>query len=173
MTHITSWCDFANNRLGIELEDKDIIFVSGFLKTTVWGAAAYSNVSDSAELVVAGGCFVPSASGTFRVSMSRGVKASVASRAGPQGRISTWSDGASQGFKHDQCIFLSYYKMKHRRMRRPQVMQAAPRPHTLPHNVDNDGSLTPGLGSSSSTFSDSQDSNSIETVCACLHWIRD
>ncbi len=165
MTHLTSWCEFANDQLGIGLEDKDIIFVSGFLKTTVWATAAFSNISDSAELVIAGGCFVPSMSGEFRVSMSRGVDASVSSRAGPQGRVSTWNDDASQGFKYDQCIFLSYYKMKYRRLRRPRVMRAAAGPHTLPHQDDDDGS--PNI-SSHSTSSDSQESEYLGKVSAWL-----
>nr|VWP00121.1 S1-like domain-containing protein [Ganoderma boninense] len=164
-THLAGWRDFANDRLGIELEAKDIILVSGFLKTTVWGTAAFSNISDSAELVVAGGCFVPSASGAFRVSMSRGVEASVISRAGPQDRISTWNDSPSQDFKYDQCIFLSYYKMKYRRMiPLPRIMRAAAGPHTLPHDDDDhNGALASTLSSTNSKASDSQE-EFIQTV---------
>ncbi|KAM5537201.1 hypothetical protein V8D89_009134 [Ganoderma adspersum] len=150
MTHLASWHDFAN-RLGIGLDDKDIVFVSGFLKTTVHN-------SDSAELVIAGGCFVPEASGAFRASVSGGVETSVASRAGPQGRVSNWTDGADQGFKYDQCIFLSYYKMKCRGMlRRPRVMRAAAGPHTLPGKYD-DNYSSPDIPSSLSTSSVSQES---------------
>ncbi|PIL35414.1 hypothetical protein GSI_02140 [Ganoderma sinense ZZ0214-1] len=162
MTHLASWHDFAN-RLGIGLDEKDIVFISGFLKATVWATAAFSNNSDSAELVIAGGCFVPAASGAFRVSVSRGVEASVASRAGPQGRVSTWTDGADQGFKYDQCIFLSYYKMKCRGMlRRPRVMRAAAGPHTLPGKHDDDDYSSPDIPSSLSTSSASQESKYVE-----------
>ena len=99
--------------------------------------------------------------------MSRGVEASVISRAGPQDRISTWNDSPSQDFKYDQCIFLSYYKMKYRRMiPLPRIMRAAAGPHTLPHDDDDDnhdGALASTPPSTNSKASDSQE-EFIQTV---------
>ena len=153
MTHLADWCEFANDRLGIGLEDKDIIFVSGFTKTTVWVAAAFSNNSDISELLIAGSCFIPSTLGEFRVSISQGVHASVSSRVGPHDRVSTWKDG-DQNFKYDQCIFLNYFKMKRRGMlRRLGVMRAADGPHTLPDIDDDEGSSYTSTTSSTSADS--------------------
>lgn len=135
-THLASWCDFANGHLGIGLEDKDIIFVSGFVKTSVWATAAFHNSSASGELVIAAGCFGPSASGEFRVSLSRGSNASVFSRAGPLDRLTKWNKSGELDEECDQCIFLNYYKMKNRKWRRPAVMRAAAGPHQLPHDSD-------------------------------------
>ena len=154
--HLSTWCEFANDRLGIGLDDKDIIFVSGFTKTTMWAEASFSSNSDSSELLISGGCFVPAASGEFRVSISRDVHGSVASRVGPPGRVSTWKDD-NQAFKYDQCIFLNYFKMKRRGiLRRPGVMRAAAGPHTLPDQDDDDG--PPDISSSPSAYSDSDES---------------
>ena len=165
MMHLATWYEFANERLGIGLDEKDIIFVSGFVKTTMWAAAAFSNNNDKSELLISGGCFVPSASGEFRVSISRGVNASVASRVGPQGRVSTWNDDANRYFKFDQCIFLNYYKMKSRGMlRRPGVMRAAAGPHILPDQYDDEGS--PSFSSSPASSSDSQEWDYVGKVSA-------
>ena len=167
MMHLAAWCEFANEKLGIGLDEKDIIFVSGFLKTTVWAAASFSNNGDNGELLISGGCFVPSASGEFRVSISRGVDASVASRVGPQDRISTWNDDAKQSFKCDQCIFLNYYKMKSRGMlRRPGVMRAAAGPHTLPDQYDDEGSSD--VSSSPAASTDTQQWDHVRKVSVWL-----
>ena len=157
--HLPSWLDFANERLGIGLEDKDIIFVSGFTKTTVWAEAAFNNTNNTSEIIVAGGCFVPSVSGDFRVSISRGLDASVISRVGPPGRIAPREDDADEDYKYDQCIFLNYFKMKKRGLlRRPTVMRAAAGPHELPDNDDDSGSTNcPNVLAASSSSLDSDD----------------
>ncbi|TBU33520.1 hypothetical protein BD311DRAFT_774582 [Dichomitus squalens] len=101
--HLSSWLAFANDELGLGLEEKDIIFVSGFTKT---------NSSASAELVVSGG--VPSASGEFRVSLSQSRDTCVQSRIGPASRKAAWGGESDPVEKCDQCIFLNYYKSKSR-----------------------------------------------------------
>lgn len=124
--NIASWYDFANKRYFIKLEEKDIIFISGTTKTSVWAEAAFHNSSSSGELIIAGSCFVPSVSGELRVSMSRSMDASVFSREGPYERILTWKDGDEPLKKCDQSIFINYYKMKNRGLLRiPSVIQGA------------------------------------------------
>lgn len=60
----------------------DIIFVSGFTKTsTMWAVAAFSDNNRGEELVIASGRF-------------EGLT-SIQSRDGPCGRISTWEDGSA------------------------------------------------------------------------------
>ena len=139
--HISSWCTFANEKLEIGLEEKDIIFVSGYTKTSVWAEAAFNHSSSSGELVIAGG--VPSASGEFRVSMSRGVDASVFSRTGPLDRASMWEkdprSALLESYDSDQCIFLNYYKMKSRAWWRSTVMRAAAGDHVFPYDGNGDG----------------------------------
>ncbi|PIL35386.1 hypothetical protein GSI_02112 [Ganoderma sinense ZZ0214-1] len=139
--NISSWVTFANEKLEIGLEEKDVVFVSGYTKTSVWAEAAFSHSSTSGELLIAGG--VPSASGEFRVSMSRGVDASVFSRTGPLDRASMWEkdtrSAPQEQYDSDQCIFLNYYKMKSRAWWRSTVLRAAAGDHVLPHDDDEDG----------------------------------
>ncbi|KAI0742978.1 hypothetical protein C8Q80DRAFT_1259448 [Daedaleopsis nitida] len=135
-THIQRWYEFAIDYLGIELEEQDIIFVSGFTKTAVWAEAAFANGSSRAELTISGGCFVPAVSGEFSVSMSRCVDASVFSRAGPHERVSNWKDNLAT--EDDQTIFLNFHKAKRRRFLGPTVLRAAAGPHDLQSDRDND-----------------------------------
>lgn len=153
-THISDWCAFANDYYGIGLEEKDIIFVSGTTKTSVWAEAAFHNSSSKGELVIAGGCFVPSVSGEFRASISRSTDASVFSRAGPYDRISKWKgDDQAAVEKYDQSIFINYYKMKNRLWRRPAVMRAAAGPHDMP-TCDDDDEFSQGSSESQEALSD-------------------
>ena len=75
--HLHEWCAFANDELGIGLEEHDLVFVSGFMKTAACAEAAFHNGSSKAELVVSGGCIVPSLTGEFSVSMSQCASATV------------------------------------------------------------------------------------------------
>ncbi|KAI0738511.1 hypothetical protein C8Q80DRAFT_1205847 [Daedaleopsis nitida] len=172
-THLASWCAFANGHLGIGLEDKDLIFVSGFIKTSAWAIAAFHNSNTSGELIVAGDAFASSVSGEFRVSMSKGVNPSVFSRVGPMYRTSAPRPSAPVFLSHldrssaedvthglnqeprDQCIFLNYYKMRSRMFRRPAIMRAAAGPHGLPRD---DGGDHGGRPSSATLGSVSMDS---------------
>ncbi|RPD59661.1 hypothetical protein L227DRAFT_593782 [Lentinus tigrinus ALCF2SS1-6] len=137
-THISSWLDFANGPLGIGLEEKDIIFVSGHTKTSVWAEAAFDQRSSGGELVIAGGCAVPSVSGEFRVSMSHCRAAMIHAREGPRDRVAAWKDGMEPVEKYDQSIFLNYYKMKTRTILRSIVVKAAAGPHELPDDRSDD-----------------------------------
>ena len=132
-THLHSWCGFSNNTLGIGLQDKDIIFVWGFTKTTTWVVAAFSDNSRGEELVIPGSCFVPSGSDGLRVFISHEGPVSIESREGPHDRISTWKDSRVPKYKYDQCIFLNYYKMKRRTVAdAPRVGLRVADPDTLP-----------------------------------------
>ncbi|RPD59653.1 hypothetical protein L227DRAFT_503334 [Lentinus tigrinus ALCF2SS1-6] len=145
LAHLSRWCEFANDSLGVGLEEKDIIFVSGFTKTSVWAETAFSNSSSDGELVIGGGCFAPSLSGEFQVSMTRCMDASVFARTGPYERVADWTEetGLSLGnMHHDQSIFLNFYKMKSRRWWRPQVLRAAAGPHQLPEGPDDEESFS-------------------------------
>ncbi|TFK83320.1 hypothetical protein K466DRAFT_498709 [Polyporus arcularius HHB13444] len=137
--HMSNWLDFANGLLGIGLEEKDVIFISGHTKTSIWAETAFDQRSSGGELIIAGGCFVPSASGEFRVSMSHCAAAMVHAREGPLDRVTAWkAEGEEPVEKYDQSIFINYYKMKSRRFRSPTVMQGAAGSHVLPKGDDPD-----------------------------------
>ena len=167
--NLARWCAFANDNLGIGLEEKDIIFVSGYTKTPVWAEAAFSHSSSSGELVISGG--VPTASGDFRVSMSRAGGASVFSRTGPLDRASMWEKDSDRSVEvYDQCIFLNYYKMKSRPLWRSTVMRAASGDHEFPYHDDDDG--PPEAGMSSSAEEEYGIDDEIEQVSLLVHsWL--
>ena len=151
--HIEHWYNFARDRLGIELQEHEILFVSGFTKTAVWAAATFQSGSTQGELLISGGCFAPAgAGGEFHVSMSHAMDASVASRIGPSDRMkSEYSavDDAVGSSQSDQCIFLNYYKAKRRKAWRPlKVIRAAAGPHDLPRSPGSSGSGSSTLCSS-------------------------
>ncbi len=150
-THVTSWYQFTTRRLGIDLEEKDLIFISGFTKTSIWAEVAFHNSQSNGELVVNGGCLAPLISGELRVSTSQCVDAAVSSRIGPANRIAESpanriAESNASGTdpdKYDQCIFLNYHKAKRRKLWRPRAMRAAAGPHDLPSNdSDNDSSAS-------------------------------
>ncbi|RDX44533.1 hypothetical protein OH76DRAFT_1421293 [Lentinus brumalis] len=150
--HIEHWYDFASECLGIDVQEQDILFVSGFTKTFVWAEAAFHSGSAQGELLVAAGCFAPAAGGEFRVTMSRARDASVASRIGPSQRVKkdyTPMDGAAASeAEFDQCIFLNYHKAKRRKPWRPlKVIRAAAGPHDLPRPPGSSGSGSSGFNS--------------------------
>ncbi|KAI0719164.1 hypothetical protein C8T65DRAFT_736858 [Cerioporus squamosus] len=129
--HMSSWIDFANGLLGIGLEEKDIVFISGHTKTSIWAETAFDQRSSGGELVISGGCFVPSVSGEFHVSMSHCGAAMVHSREGPPDRVAAFNGDGHPVEKHDQSIFVNYHKMKTRRFRSPIVVRGEAGPHAL------------------------------------------
>lgn len=165
--HLASWSAFANERLGIGLEEEDFIFVSGHMKTPVWAEAAFNSHSATGELVISGG--VASASGGFQVKMERAVNASVSSRTGPLERASVWKDDSAIPEIFDQCIFLNYYKMKTRRWRAPKVIRAAAgSPHLPEYPDDESEGAAFGRSRSYSAGTSEADSDLYDTVCAPL-----
>ncbi len=148
--NLQSWYAFATDRMGIELEDKDIIFVYGFTKTTVWAEAAFRSGGSDVGLVLSGGALVPSVSGDIEISRMRASKPSVISRSGPPGRVTEWDRVSSTDETFDQCIFLNFYKMKKRRFwPTDSIIRAAAGYHDLPSNQDDD--FDPKLDSTTMT----------------------
>lgn len=133
--HIDNWYKFAKLTHRIDIRDKDIILVSGFIKTLVWYEAAWSGMKGSRNVAfdLSGGALV--ASGITGLEVLRGydLKRSVVTRSGPQARLApTVTATDSRGnFPADQCIFLSYHRAQRRRIHH-LVMRAAAGPHELP-----------------------------------------
>ena len=161
--HIENWVEFANAQLGMGLAEEDIIFVSGFTKTTTWAEAAFSDAQSRGELRITGGTFIPATSGEFRVTLSSGTTSSVSSRYGPSARF---QKDAEPQVTRDQTIFLNYYKMKTRRFRGPKVIRGA---SGTPNLDGEDGNDPPGSSASNEQGlnSDSQsDTDSSATFSA-------
>ena len=179
------WLEFANasNSWGLDLNEQEILFVCGTLKTTHWAVAAFQgNVFRSKEGYVAGD-FGPTASAGFSVKISNEFLPANHYRTGPPRRES-WadptrrisypgypnpSDTAFQG--PSQCLFIHYYKMKRRFWVMPrEPMQAAAGPHHLPPGPDNSGLGAPMVGTRGSSPYDFEPDGVREEVC--VHVVR-
>lgn len=145
--HFARWLQFANGALEIGLQEKELLFVSGFVKTAEWAAAAFRGGRASeagGELAVSGGFLglpgaaapAGSVSAGFSVSMTRSQCESPALfyRAGPQRSA---GDIRGPGEVFDQCVFLHYYKMKSRILWR--TIRAAAEPRDPHYDSSNDG----------------------------------
>ncbi|KAI0737532.1 hypothetical protein C8Q80DRAFT_309616 [Daedaleopsis nitida] len=132
--HIDNWYKYGRAR-GIDIRMHDILFVSGFVKTSAWAVGAFKHRSSSGTLRVNAGIFTPgpSASGGFAISMSACRNPEVYHRYGPDHRLLRWNEhGESRG--SDQCIFLQYVSMAkyvHR-------IRATAGPHELPEADSDD-----------------------------------
>ncbi|RPD59331.1 hypothetical protein L226DRAFT_472836 [Lentinus tigrinus ALCF2SS1-7] len=155
-THLPSWYEFAAERLGIDIEEKDLMFISGFTKTTVWGEAAFKAGAGNSELVLSAGAASPTPlmSGEIELARSHASDPLVIYRSGPPDRVPELERARDEKF--DQCIFLNFYKMKRRIWR--QVIRAAAGPHELPSSPDDE------TGSSPLTASVCTDSDGLGTV---------
>ncbi len=170
-THIEQWHEFATIRLGIDVKQEDIIFVSGCTKTAVWAEAAFHGTASEGELVISGAWPIPAVAGEFRVSLSRSADASVFSRIGPSHRVkkekdtdTVTSDLSVEAFPANQCIFLNYHKAKQRkRWRPPKVMKAAAGPHEPGSGSDDDDSLASMVPAAPAA------SEASDNVCSHIH----
>lgn len=136
--NLEHWYLFATDKLGIDLQDSDLIFVYGFTKTTVWAEAAFSSSSADGELSISAGVPSLGALGAFSVELSKCELPVTFHRWGPRGRAAAEHEpdplaaapNTSVEDAFDQCIFLNYFKMKSRFRRR--IIRAAAGPHDLP-----------------------------------------
>ena len=132
--HIDSWYRYAKDRRGLRIERQDILFVSGFVKTSIWEDVVAFRYRSSSMNVDVGGALAPpgipvlSASGRFIVSMSECRTPEVFHRSGPHGRLEDGADASA----HDQCVFLQYISVKPRLF--PFRLRAAGGPHQLPRS---------------------------------------
>ena len=120
--HYVSWCDFARGS-GFDLEAEDIIFVSGWVKTSRWALATFTRTgrkkTDAISLRLSSQGF---SGPTFTFTDTKGVSVSMDQRSGPprlmlQG-VPDAEVPASDPPPLHQTVFLRYYKVKRRRARR-------------------------------------------------------
>lgn len=127
----SSWGRFARDVAKISIDDEELVFVSGFVKTAEWALAAASQSAREGEFVF-GGEFGPSVKTSFSVETAHSTYMSVEQRcSGPRIPRLPPSDDAPEptrtevdtGF--DQCIFLIRYKLKRRFALFPTVLRGS------------------------------------------------
>lgn len=101
---------FAKKR-DLRVKPQDIVLVSGWIKTTEWALSAYASEHRSHELSfsIAAGAFT-SAECSFSVEKSANVPMS--ERLGPRPENS--EQPPISELRHNQCLFLRYYKCSYR-----------------------------------------------------------
>ncbi|KAI0637495.1 WD40-repeat-containing domain protein [Trametes polyzona] len=155
-SHIDDWYHFATDVKDVDISREDISFVSGVIKTADWGLGAFLRQGSGGEVSFQTnlGSF---AQGSFTFSRSRKAEGVAEWRTKPEeASNSPVSSSASvaetlvepgssltlkrtqTGPKKDQCIFLSYYKMK-RRLWRNRVVKAAAGDDERDSEFDSDG----------------------------------
>ncbi len=121
-----SWLEFANasDSFGLDLNEEDIIFVCGTIKTTKWAVAAFQGDRFRQKEGLVTGQFGPYASVDLSISISDQILPTEHYRHGPQRRprpipfdhLSNCPESTEPDLPHppDQCLFVHYYKMKRR-----------------------------------------------------------
>lgn len=99
-----SWCELAYS-LGYDLRPEQIIFVSGWLKTSQWEIAAILSEGYSHGFTLSAGVGQSLAQAQFDLEVSKAVQVSAIHRSGPV-------DVAER--RQNQCLFLRCYKMQYR-----------------------------------------------------------
>lgn len=126
--NISNWHTFAAEELGLDKKPEDIIFVRGWVKTTRWAMAVFTNQAKSAKISFNGDFASPTTS-SFSFSMSKPKHLQCNHHSGPKDRL----HGAGQhplpdpSWPADQCIFLHYIRLKKRSLL-PDTIEAAAEP---------------------------------------------
>ncbi len=123
LRHHDAWFRFAQETFRLDIQQHDIIFVSGSVKTAEWALAAATHHARDCEIVF-GGEFGPSAKAAFSFRATQDQSLSIEHRCGPK---PCPDEPLTQEMppKYDQCVFLHYYKLKRRRLLAPKVIRAA------------------------------------------------
>ena len=108
--------------LGLPLKDEAIIVVNGFVKASTWTIAAFLGSSSSQQVTISGR-LASAVDINIDYSSSETVACSpITPRSGPAHRMLPQHQAAGQDdpkdktMPKDQCIFLNYYKIKHKRL---------------------------------------------------------
>ncbi|RDX46028.1 YVTN repeat-like/Quino protein amine dehydrogenase [Lentinus brumalis] len=147
-----SWLEFANasDSFGLDLNEQDIIFICGTIKTTKWAVAAFQGNSFRQKEGFVTGQFGPYASVDLSICISDQILPAEHYRHGPRLPCTLPADhllmshpDSQSGRTHapNQCLFVHYYKKKRRSVLWPfkKPMKAAGGPHQLPPGPDNPG----------------------------------
>ncbi|KAJ3553363.1 hypothetical protein NM688_g3652 [Phlebia brevispora] len=133
-TNHRSWVNYIEENLGSSVEPTDVVLVSGHVKTSEWAVAAFQSTTRTANAFI-NATLAPSAGAGFELTISDQTGMHHAHHWGPQRRVAAptpYSSMTSLGTPGNQCIFLSYYKIKYRLGLFPKVMAAGAGPAPLP-----------------------------------------
>ncbi|KAI0347557.1 hypothetical protein BDW22DRAFT_1425571 [Trametopsis cervina] len=152
--HHKSWYAFATNRerLGIQCNREDLVLVRGTIKTSAWEVAAFMESGSHVHDVTFNGQFGPVVNAGLTYSNQHGNHATFEHRSSPRSIASgseqsaiapsTPASTSIPGFttdpEKDQCIFLSYYKIKYRRPLLPKKIVANAEPRDPSPDSDDD-----------------------------------
>ncbi|EMD31075.1 hypothetical protein CERSUDRAFT_89481 [Gelatoporia subvermispora B] len=176
--HHEAWYEFARETYGRDLHLNEIVFVRGWVKTTRWAVAAFSEGGISGSLTFNLG--LPMVNASLNISASNEVSARHLYRIGPEretqsvvgaDHLITADPGSyasvPPGPKADQCIFLMYYKVRSRRFRvwRGVDIRAAAEPRDL--DPYDDG--PPTSGASAAATEVAQEMVEVESVPGPSH----
>lgn len=115
LRHHQSWCTFAAN-LGIRREPQDLILVRGTIKTTSWAVAAVFDAGRHVHEVTFDGRFGDIAGAGAKYSRELGTVCSFEQRVGPYTPGQEHTPLVESATRlAEQCVFLSYFKVKYRK----------------------------------------------------------
>ena len=106
-----SWHKFARS-LDFDVRHEDIIFVSGWVKTSEWASAAFSNEKREHDLTISAS--IGSACGAhFEVSHKEKTSTNILVEQRSNLAPSSSKTSISSAESYDQCLFLKYHKIKY------------------------------------------------------------
>jgi hypothetical protein len=126
--HHDAWYEFSRAR-GLDIQPEHIILVRGWVKTSDWAVAAFTDSAKNHEVHFEA-LAEPFAKASFSVSYSSAVSMSVEHRAGPArtSKEPQSYDESESPLPQDQCVFLSYYEIKSRGFWTKKKIKAAAHP---------------------------------------------
>ena len=144
--HFTSWYHYVAHTLGITIPAKDIVLVTGWVKTDQWSMAAFRKQGRAISGQLSCGLTLAPGSISLTFQEVRGFE--YAANKGPPSLVRVPSTQPSvsnlsnlyRSPKADQCIFFRYYKFKVRVGPFAFGLQAAAGPAALPDNPGNEPS---------------------------------
>ncbi|KAF9812914.1 hypothetical protein IEO21_05910 [Rhodonia placenta] len=139
--NINDWHTFAAGEIGLEKKPEEILFVRGWVKTTRWAVAAFTNQAKSAKISFDGN-FASPATASFALEASESIAPQHDRRSGPEDRL------RGEGHHHarepawpaDQCVFLHYLKLK-KRFLLLKTIEAAAEPQDPSVSGDDDDTI--------------------------------
>ena len=142
LEHHDSWCEYARSILGISA--KDVIVVSGFIKSSTWTIATFFGDSRFEEGTVGG--HLSSAldvdfshpSGDTTACLPIGSRSGPAHRMRSAQRLASREEPEDRAMPKDQCLFLNYYKVKHRSLA-PEPTTGSGYDDDLGHSDEDEG----------------------------------